>query len=172
MLKLIGAVIVLLSATMAGFYMGRQLNQRTLQIRGLLLALQLLETEILYGATPLKQAFDKLGRRLPPELGRIFNTASENLASPNGQSTQSSIQAAIDRHWSGTAMKPSEKEVLMSLGYVLGNSDREDQKKHLQLAMSHLRSLETEARDEQGRYERMYRSLGFLSGLLVVILMF
>ncbi|MBO8163145.1 MAG: stage III sporulation protein AB [Brevibacillus sp.] len=172
MVKLIGAALVLFSATMTGWHIGKSYANRSAQLRALLLALQMLETEIVYGSTPLHRAFVKIGHRVAPEVGRIFLAASEQLVRHEGQTTQVCWQTAIEQHWADTALCKQEQDVLLHLGYVLGSSDREDQQKHLKLAVTHLRTLEEEARLEQYKYEKMYRTLGVLGGLLLVILMF
>ncbi|UFJ60334.1 stage III sporulation protein SpoIIIAB [Brevibacillus sedimenti] len=172
MVKLIGAVLILFSASMIGWQIGRNYAFRPVQLRALLVALQMLETEIVYGLTPLHRAFVKIGHRVPDEVGRLFLTAAELLITERAQTAEDALRQAIDAHWPQTALRRQERDVLSSLGQVLGSSDREDQQKHLRLAVTHLRGLEEEARVEQGRYEKMYKSLGFLCGLLVVILMF
>ncbi|MFM1653065.1 stage III sporulation protein SpoIIIAB [Brevibacillus sp. B_LB10_24] len=172
MVKVIGAAIIIFSASMVGWQIGKYYALRPIQIRGLLMALQMLETEIVYGATPLSRAFLQVGRRIQAEIGQIFTSAAEFLLTKEGLGTQECWQMALNRHLPSTALRKTEREVLAGLGHVLGSSDREDQQKHLRLAATHLRSLEEEARAEQHRYEKMYKSLGFLGGLLVVILMF
>lgn len=172
MVKLIGAVIILFSASMVGWQIGKYYAFRPIQLRSLLLALQLLETEIVYGLTPLHRAFVKIGHRVSPVIGKIFLTAAEFLQQEESLTTQACLQAAVSRHWPATAMRKEERDVLINLGFVLGGSDRNDQQKHLRLAITHLRGLEEEARVDQSKYEKMYKSLGFLGGLLVVILMF
>ncbi|UFJ42922.1 stage III sporulation protein AB [Brevibacillus humidisoli] len=172
MAKLIGAVLILFSASMIGWQISKSYANRPLQLRAWLLALQMLETEIVYGSTPLHRAFAKIGHRVLPAIGRIFLTAADQLITDEGQATQACWQTAMEKHWTGTALRKPEKDVLLGLGYILGNSDREDQQKHLRLAVTHLRALEEEARVEQTKYEKMYKTLGVLSGLLLVILMF
>ncbi len=61
---------------------------------------------------------------------------------------------------------------MQQLGAKLGLTDRDDQVKHLRLAVNQLRGEEELAKDEQQRYERMWKSLGLLMGALVVILMY
>jgi stage III sporulation protein AB len=68
-------------------------------------------------------------------------------------------------------MRENEKAVMLRLGSSLGISDKEDQIKNLQLAMLQLKAEEDAARDDQGRYEKMWKSLGVLIAVLVVILM-
>ncbi|MDC0759995.1 stage III sporulation protein SpoIIIAB [Brevibacillus sp. AG] len=172
MVKLMGAVLILFSASMVGWQIGKYYANRPVQLRALLVALQMLETEIMFGMTPLQRAFVKVGHRVSEEVGKVFLLAAEFLQTEQAHSAEEALQQAMNRLWAQTALRRQEREVLESLGQVLGSSDREDQQKHLRLAVTHLRGLEEEARAEQEKYEKMYKSLGFLGGLLVVILMF
>lgn len=171
MLKLIGAVVILFSSSMVGWQMGRYYAFRPLDIRTLIISLQMLETEIVYGATPLHRALAKIGERMRAGIGSLFLTASELLVKDEPLGTNECWRQAIEKNWGQTALRKTEKDILLTLGLVLGNSDRDDQQKHLRMAITHLQGLEEEARSEKQRYEKMYKSLGFLGGLLVVILM-
>ncbi len=171
MVKLIGAALIVFSASMVGWQIAKYYAMRPLQLRGWILSLQLLETEIVYGATPLQRAFLKIGQRINPDIGRFYLTAAEHLQSTEGLSTSTCWQAALNQHWKHTALGREERDVIVNLGYSLGGSDREDQEKHLRLSITQLRSIEEEARLNQRKYEKMYKSLGFLGGLLVAILM-
>jgi stage III sporulation protein AB len=172
MVKVIGAVLILFSASMVGWHIGRYYAYRPIQLRALIVALQMLETEIVYGLTPLHRAFAKVGNRVAEDVGKLFLLAADLLVSEKAQSAEDSLGQAMQKQWPQTALRKQERDVLASLGQVIGSSDREDQQKHLRLAVTHLRGLEEEARAEQAKYEKMYKSLGFLGGLLVVILMF
>ncbi|CAH0118592.1 MULTISPECIES: stage III sporulation protein SpoIIIAB [unclassified Paenibacillus] len=171
-LKLIGAALVILSCSLFGFYQAAQFANRPKQVRQLVAALQRLETEIWYGHAPLPDALRKIGEQIPEPLKLIFTTAAQRLTDAKGLSTQESWQQAIEEHWKSTAMKQNEKNILHQFGFSLGTSDRNDQIKHIRLAVGQLQHEETAAFDEQARYEKMSRSLGLLAGALIVILMF
>ncbi|MDB5056241.1 MAG: stage sporulation protein [Bacilli bacterium] len=172
MLKLIGALFILFAATMIGFYQALQLARRPRQIRQLIQALQRLETEILYGFTPLPDALRSISRPLDLPLAKIFSLAAEQLTNLSGHSTEESWRFAIQTGWYETAMKVTEQEALQQLGLTLGITDREDQIKHLRLTISQLQAEELSAWEEQKKYEKMWKSLGVLTGALVVILMY
>ena len=172
MLKLVGAVIIMFSATMVGFQAASMYSHRPKEIRRLIVALQLLESEIFYGSTTLAIALDHVAKRLEGEIGLIFHTAADYLTHYDGLSTADCWEMAIEKTWSKTAMKKQEREILVHLGKVLGRSDKEDQRNHIRLAIMNLQSEEVTARDDQQKYEKMYKSLGFLCGVLVVILMY
>lgn len=172
LLKLIGAVIVLVAGALAGYYQAQQFASRPRQIRELILALQRLETEISYGYTPLPQALDRIGKSLRDPLRNLFTDAARHMSPRYGLSAQESILKALNGHWKQTSMKASEREVMEQLSGVLGTSDRQDQMKHIALAAGQLRHEEAAAREDQAKYEKMSKSLGLLVGALIVILIF
>lgn len=172
MLKLAGAMLIVAAGTLLGFLQASRLVRRPRQIRQMVNALQRLETEIAYGLTPLPQALAAVGRRTAKPLAALFAGAADALRAADGASARDSWLAAVDRCWPATAMGPNERETVRQLGYTLGVSDREEQIKHLRLAVKQLQDEEGTAREEQRRYEKMWRSAGVLGGLLIVILMY
>lgn len=172
MLKLLGAMLILLAGTLLGFYQASQLSRRPKQVSELIRLLQRLETEIVYGFTPLPEALRQTGRTGTPPVGALFLDTAVELAKPDGRSVHAIWEQTLAAGWRYTSMKPNERDVLLQLGHTLGLTDREDQVKHLRLAVSQLQGEAECAREEQQRYERMWKSLGVLMGLLVVILMY
>ncbi|GAA5415478.1 hypothetical protein Pryu01_00502 [Paraliobacillus ryukyuensis] len=65
----------------------------------------------------------------------------------------------------------SEKEILEQFGQTLGQHDITQQIKYIQLAQTHLQRILENALDEQHRYSKMVKSLGFLAGLFIVLLL-
>lgn len=172
MLKLLGAMLVLAAGTMFGFSKASLYARRPRQIRQLIHALERLETEMTYGYTPLAEALLRIAGQLEPQLAVLFRAAAEPLVASSGLTAGESWRAAIHDYWKQTALSSNEREVLSQLSFTLGISDRDDQAKHLRLAVSLLQAEEQAARDDQRRYEKMWRSLGVLAGAFVVILMY
>ncbi|MDP5275673.1 stage III sporulation protein SpoIIIAB [Chengkuizengella axinellae] len=171
MLNLIGAIFIIFSGTMIGFYQANQYINRPKQIRHMIHALQRLETEIHYGFTPLPDALEKISNIIPDPIGTIFYQIKQQLVDHIGATVIDTWQEVFSRNWRKTAFKNVEKEMILQVGSSLGISDREDQIKHLRLAITQLQSEEEMAKDEQNRYAKMWRSLGMLIGVLVVIIM-
>jgi stage III sporulation protein AB len=171
-LKLIGAILIVVAGAMIGHLKARKLADRPAQIRRFIRVLQQLETEISYGFTPLPEAMHKLALQTTEPLSTMFSVVSSNLQSPLGLSVKESWDQAILERWSYTAMQEGEQDIIVQLGSSLGTTDREDQLKHLRLASSQLGSMESEAAEEQRRFEKMWRSLGVLGGALIVVMMY
>lgn len=171
MLNVLGAVLILFASTMFGFHQSLQLSRRPKQIRELIQALQRLETEIVYGFTPLSEALQSAGRPFSLVINSIFYEAAANLESEQGKSAEECWLQAMEAVWADTAMKSGEREVMDRLGCSLGVSDRDDQQKHIKLAISHLQAEEQKADAAQQRYAGMWKSLGLLAGALIVIIL-
>lgn len=172
MLQLSGAALIILSCALLGFYQANQLSNRPRQLRQWIKALQRLETEIDYGFTPLPQALVNICGKEQSPVTLLLVEVAEQLGKRSGVTTAEAWQQAIARHWTASSLKIAEREVLEQLGATLGLSDRSDQIKHIRLALSHLRSEEETAREEQMKYSKMWRSLGILGGTLIVILIY
>jgi stage III sporulation protein AB len=170
MLKLAGVILVLLSGTLIGFRQAARYADRTAQLRQLIHALQRLETEIGFGHTPLPEALERAAAGAAGPVAALFHRTAARLRE-GGAAVRDALRAAVDEGWSLTAMREPERSAVIRLGDALGISDREDQIRHLRLAAALLQAEEAGARDEQARYGKMWRSLGFMAALLVVILM-
>lgn len=170
MIKLIGAVFIIISTSWAGFEAARHLTERPRQLRQLKVALQSLEAEIMYGHTPLAEATRNIAKQMDKPLTWFFEAFSNKLEQANLHAKDAWHQS-LDEVWSSTAFKKAELEIMKQFGDTLGQHDRNTQQKHIHLAMTHLEREELEARDKQIRYEKMVKSLGVLSGLLLIILL-
>ncbi|WP_020616797.1 stage III sporulation protein SpoIIIAB [Paenibacillus daejeonensis] len=171
MVKLLGAILILFAGTMIGFQQAARFAERPRQLRQLAHALQRLETEIGYGYTPLDEALRRASHALAEPAAALFADAAARLSNGGETTFREAWEAALAEHWPRTSMKRGEHEVMLQLGTLLGISDREDQMKHLRLALLQLQSEEEAAREDQVRYEKMCKSLGILAAALIVILM-
>lgn len=171
MIKLLGAVLILFAGTMIGFQQAARFAERPRQLRQLAHALQRLETEIGYGHTPLPEALERTAEVSPAPLSELFRTAASGVWQSDEITFRESWEQAVNQQWPHTSMRAGEQAVMLRLGSTLGISDKEDQMKHLRLALLQLKAEEDAAKDDQGRYEKMWKSLGVLIAVLVVILM-
>ncbi|SDH50836.1 stage III sporulation protein AB [Alteribacillus persepolensis] len=164
-----GAIFILIACTWIGFKVAQKLTERPRQLRQLKVALQSFEAEIMYGVSPLAEASEKISQQLPSPISHLFKQFSELLK--NGErDAEKAWRKSLENIWGLTAMAEEEKEVMLQFGATLGKHEKMQQQKHIRLAMVHLEKEEEEAKDKQNRYEKMAKTLGFLSGLLLIIL--
>ncbi|WP_078413727.1 stage III sporulation protein SpoIIIAB [Priestia abyssalis] len=169
-MKLFGAIFILAASTWAGFEMAKQLSDRPRQLRQLKTALQSLEAEIMYSHRPLREIALLLAAQLPKPLSLLFERFASRLESEEA-GVKYAWENSLEEVWSHTSLRQGEMEVLKQFGETLGQHDRYSQQKHILLALSHLEREEKDAVERQAQYEKMVKSLGFLTGLLLVILL-
>lgn len=167
-MKVVGAVLIVASTTLWGFMKAQSYIARPKQLQQLKTALQLLQTEISYGVTPLPQAFAKLESKLEPPIADFFSQARNGLQS--GLTAKQAWQKAIEETGEDTALEEKDQQVLEELGYNLGQSSSEDQLRYLELAQNNLDDLHKKASEKKENKVKLWRYLGVLSGLLVVVL--
>ncbi|GMB07676.1 stage III sporulation protein AB [Thermolongibacillus altinsuensis] len=169
-MKWIGALFILLATTWSGFEAARFLSQRPRQLRQLKIALQSLEAEIMYGHTPLSDASLHLSRQLSCPLSWLFETFAKKLQTGTISAKQA-WEESLTEIWKMTALKTGEFEIMKQFGETLGQYDQQTQQKQIRLTLAHLEREESEALENQRRYEKMVKSLGFLTGLLIILLL-
>jgi len=170
MIKLLGALLIIGTTTWTGFEVSRHLTRRPKQLRMFRDSLQVLDAEIMYNHTPLREAATKISTQIPEPAANFYHLFAEKLSQRN-VNAKSAWKESLDDIWSQTDMKKSEYEILMQFGENLGKHDRQTQQKQILLAAAHLEREESDAREKQKQYEKIARSLGVLTGLLFIILL-
>ncbi len=168
--KLLGIFLVIGAAGLAGVHIASYYSLRPRQLQALQVALQMLDTEIMYGATPLPAALKKIGQAAEPPVNTIFLTAGGLLGTPQGYTAAEAWRKSLLQEWKKTVLRKEDFAILRGFGEGLGISDREEQHKNITLASLHLRQEEEKARREQEKNERLWRYGGFLLGMSIVLL--
>jgi stage III sporulation protein AB len=167
---MVGAALVILSATLCGMLLASRYRNRPKQLRQWRSALQSMEAEIVYGQLPIDQVARHLSSQLPWPVAHFFRRLSDELK-PGGNALNVLWDELIEEVWPATALNHPEKDILKQFGATLGTQDVENQKKHIRLALAHLEREEAEAIEVQKKNEKMVKSLGFLAGLLIVLML-
>ncbi|MDQ0256262.1 stage III sporulation protein AB [Evansella vedderi] len=169
-MKLVGALLIILTTTVFGWEFATRLARRTKQIRYLKIAFEALETEMVFGMTPLPYACEKVANQLSSPLSQFFHEVSKKLKEE--ERTARDIWCNTLEKWKKTTdLEASEINILNQFGQTLGEQDLENQRKQIRLAISYFDQEEKQAMESQKKFESMYKSLGFLGGVLIVLIM-
>ncbi|WP_096434706.1 stage III sporulation protein SpoIIIAB [Alteribacter populi] len=169
-MKIFGILVIIIATTAIGWEWARRLRLRTKQLKDVRVGLEALETEMVYGLTPLSEACERVSRQVRNPVGQLFHRFAQDLqqeemlASEVWQQTLIKMKNTIE-------FKQGEWDVLHQFGQTLGQQDLENQRKHLRLALTYLEQQEADAREHQRKHESMYKSLGFLCGILIALIM-
>lgn len=171
MLKLLGSIIIITGATAIGFTYSKIYLQRVRQLRDMQFALNMMETEISYTATPLTQVLFSVGEKSSSVIKRMFTDMAETLQSKKKNSVFEAFMYTYNQMKSDIYLDKEEIGVISSFMQSLGNSDIEGQKKNFNITIKKLESFEKRAEEIRTKNEKVYRYLGLSFGVLIVIIL-
>ncbi len=170
-IKIIGAAVLIGATSLIGFSLAADCSKRPRTLRELQALLQMLENEISYLSNLLSEAFNRIYEGSNSEAAILFKAAAENLGT-SGVTADEAWEKAVEDNCSKLSLNKEDKTILETFGKMLGNSDLEGQLNNIRLITSQLKLQELKAEEMRRKNERMYRSLGVLSGLAIAILLF
>lgn len=156
---------------MIGWHVAQNYIERPRQLGQLRSALQLLETEISYAATPLPKALKRVAAAQSGPVELLFSQTASVLDARVGYSAREAWAMALQEFHQHSSLQAKDLVILEQFGQNLGSSDRTDQLKHLRLAMTRLEQEEQQGQLEEQKNVRLWRYAGFLVGLMVVIVL-
>lgn len=170
-LKLTGSILVLFSTSLMGYIYGKSYKERLENLIYLENCIKLLETEVIYGANPLPEAFMNVYNKGNKKVSYIFRLIIEKLNKDRECTIFDSFLSVGDTMKNELNFKNEDIEMFMTLGRSIGSSDRTDQEKNFKLILTQIKTLEDEARIEKDKNEKMFKNLGFLAGLAIVVIL-
>ncbi|WP_066637601.1 stage III sporulation protein SpoIIIAB [Desulfolucanica intricata] len=172
MLKIFGSVLIVLACGLSGLAIAKNYIRRPHELRCLQSALQMLETEISYAASPLAEAMEIIAARCDKHVAMLFLRAKDELSSMSGYTAKEAWDKSLDAFYPQTALNQTDLSILRSLGGTLGISDREDQIKHLRLSRAQLKAEMDKADELARRNVKLWNYLGFSGGIVIVLILF
>ncbi|MCR1897988.1 stage III sporulation protein SpoIIIAB [Irregularibacter muris] len=169
--KIIGIIILLTSSSLLGFVISNKYKTRVRELKEIRNHFQMIETEIIYTATPIIEVMDKISQQAKEPFKDVYKNIALELRKKEGESLGSIWRKAFDDKKNYTRLNKEDLETIIFFGNVLGTSDRENQLKNSQLIQSQLSKLEEIAEEERQRSEKLYKNLGALLGLALTIIL-
>lgn len=169
--KIIFSVSILLSSSFIGFVYGGTFSKRAKNIIDLEYCIRILESEILVGNTALPEALDNVYIKGKGSIRQIFLKVKEDLINNNRGDIYDSFLYIEQELKDKYSLKKEEIEIILFLGKILGKTNRSDQDKNFNFIKEQIRESAISASLAKGRNEKLYRSLGILSGIGIIIIL-
>lgn len=171
LLKLISSSLIFLTSTTIGYLYGKTFSSRLENLMYLEQCIKILETEIVYGATPLPDALSNVFRKGKEKVSYIFEEIKKDLLINKREGVYSSFLSVEEELYDDLHLKKEDVEIFLALGRVLGASDRADQQKNFVLILNQITAQILEAKNEKNKNEKLYRSLGIITGAGIIIML-
>ncbi|PWU68546.1 stage III sporulation protein SpoIIIAB [Gracilibacillus dipsosauri] len=169
-MKWIGAILIIITFFWIGIEFANRMEKRPKLIRTLKNALLILEAEIVYSQTAVQDACIHISKQVPQPIALFFEQVGLRLKNENRE-LYSIWEQEVELFWNSVPLFSDEKEIMKQFGRTLGQHDTVQQQKYIQLALTHLNNKHTEAEEMYQRYGKISKSLGFLTGILIALLL-
>lgn len=170
-LKVLGALCVFFSATALGEFKARSLAARVRHLQQFQQSLGLLEAEVAFTRTPLPEAFIRVAAQLDNPVEQLYRAAARYLRPGTSLTPREAWQSSLEKVRPLTCFTPGDGEIIASLGVSLGSGRQEEQLKQIRLVARRLESVLPGALENKRKGERMWRYMGVLGGMTLIILL-
>lgn len=172
LVKVVGAGAILASATGFGVAFARDYRQRPLDLRDMMTALRMLRADIAYQSLPLPEAFARIADHFPDKSGvhKVFKLAAEAQFHA-GTTAPEALRGALGQATSVLALRDEDLRALAQFSYTLGTTGPALQSSAINAVLIELADREKEAVADRDRFAKVYRTVGILTGILIVVML-
>lgn len=168
MIKIIISILIVCITAYIGTYKARKLKKREYILREMVTFLKLVENEIKYMMNILPNAYEIARQKLSTELKiKIGQIVVDMLDSENLTYIDGSIEKNISDIES---LDKYDKEVIISTLKNLGRSDVDGQINIIQNTINILENQISEANEIKNTNSKLYKTIGIITGLMLVII--
>lgn len=168
MIKLIICIVIISGCSAAGFIKADEFKARTKELENILEVFKLLQIEINYRKEPLQPMFKKLYLQKVCWFTDVLNECSLNLL--KGYDLKQSWNCALQYKMNLCPLKKEDIEILEDIALGLGKSDSQSQINIINPATERIKTKLKEATEKEAKLGKMYKSLGFAAGIIIVIM--
>lgn len=170
MIKWIGAILVLVSAYAIGSLLAGQIKEREQWLKEIKIVLFLLEGELEYHQMPFPEALQLVGERHGGSLQQLLCLLGEELKKKEGICLQELWRMHSKQFFKHTALTKEQKEEFEQLGSYFMEADAVARKKAIEFYLNRLEEEIIQLRETGADKAYLYRMLGMLGGMFLLIL--
>lgn len=166
-LKIIIYITLFISCYIIGLLISKKYTNRVEQLKDFKNALNIFKTKIRFTYEPIPDIFNQISGSLNNNVGNIFKKASENMKYKTAEHAW--IKAIESQEV--LSLTKEDAGILKTLGKLLGKTDIEGQTNEIELVESFLDTQIEKSEKERINNEKLYKTLGVVCGLVLVIVL-
>ena len=170
MVKMIGAILVLVSAYAIGSLFALRIKEHEKWLKDMKLAIFLLLGELEYRQMPLPEALRLVAQRHGGVLAAFFQATAEELEKKEGFTMKEIWQQQAGVLLKDSALTKEQRDEFAELGVYFMETDRETRRNALEFYLNRLEEDIIGMREKGADKAYLCRTLGMLGGAFLLIL--
>ena len=169
-IRYIVLIAIMSCSTSIGFLLSKRYADRLNELRDLYVLINILQNRIKFTQLPLIETFEQIGNiSVKTGVKNIFLKCSTEL---KNNKLEDSWKDVIKQEKVFLNLKNEDIETIITLGNILGKSDVEGQMNEINEFKERLSIQIKQAEEEKRKNAKMFKSLGTVIGLVIVIILF
>ena len=166
LMKSILLLFVFITAAYIGILLSNKYKNRVIDLKEMQCALNMLETKIKFTYSPLPDIFEEISNHVNANISHIFRMASIKMDNTNAGEAW---EKAIDMSY--TNLNKEDINIIKGLSKLLGKTDVDGQISEIELVKKFLETQIENAETDCKKNEKLYKTLGIVSGMGIVIIL-
>ena len=163
-------IFILIGSTSIGFILSKSYTYRIKELNELLKLINIMQNKIKFTRKPLAEVLEETSQiKEETNISNIFLITSTELKK---QKIEDAWKKGVNETKNTLNLNKNDINLILTLGNVLGKTDVEGQISEKNQFSSLLKTQITEAIEEKNKNAKMYKSLGTLIGLAIIIILF
>lgn len=171
-LHILACFVVLFGCGALGIVLSGKFKSRVIQLKELQNVMTQLEFDIDFLNITLDESFERISRNIESPLKSVILYVSDRLKKNPGADMQRLWSRAISKYRYDLALSKEDTGILVDFAKTLGEGNREKEKNNIKLAQMRIKMALEQACTEADKNVKMYRGLGLLAGVFIVIVLF
>lgn len=171
MLRFLGTFILLFSCIGTGMCMERTERRRISQLEELIRSMDYLKGEISFARTTIPEAMEQMSQRSNPPFDHLFSRLARELRRFPGKGFGEVLHLVLEQERGTWNLTSEDVNLFYQACSNLGYLDKEMQVHILERCMKDLGRTCDELSQQLPQKAKLYRSLGILGGIFLIILL-
>lgn len=164
-IKIIIYSFIFLSCSLIGILISKKYVNRVNELREFKNALNMFKTKIRYTYEPIPDIFVEISKSTNSNISAVFKKAAEKMdVCTAGEAWDLALKLE------DLNIDEEDKETLKNLSKMLGKTDLEGQLNQIEMTIDFLDKQIKKAEIQKDKSEKMYRTLGVITGIGIVIM--
>jgi len=169
-MKILGAILVMTASCGIGFFCAGEVDKRKKELEEQYNLIRLIFGDIRYMRATLPEAVNKAIVRHQGSYSLFLRIIADRLSEAPGISLSDIWNDAVSNGLKQSSLKESDKQTLKNFGESVSLADRENVMMCFEQYISELKEEINGIKRAAGAKVKLYRSLGVLAGVFIVVL--
>ena len=167
LIKLVNSVLIIIVCAYIGINKANVYIFRVNKLRKIRNAFNIFKSKLEFTYEPIKDIFKEISKIVYKDNNNIFKSYIDNIENDNYEDAWSLAVAENSIY-----LSKDDISIITSFGNLLGKTDLSGQISEIKLTDEFLDKQILSAEEEKKKNEKMYKSLGIIIGIAIVIILF